>query len=172
MPSLSTFFLMAIGLVITGTASEENGFEYPYYNYQNDLEGYTPDQGGVASVAGQVHDQDFLSYLANYQTTQTRQDLAEIEPLLVPGAIGLGNLLVTGAAYYSNRDEIDKLKERVSKIENLLKNTCTKVNEVTTAADFTTAETTGLASPTAGFQTSTKSVLSRLAGLSNPSCTL
>ena len=103
MPSLSTFFLMAIGLVITGTASEgkvfqchdvnfdqwcvmiisENGFEYPYYNYQNDLEGYTPDQGGVASVAGQVHDQDFLSYLANYQTTQTRQDLAEIEPLLV-----------------------------------------------------------------------------------------
>jgi len=104
--------------------------------------------------------------------TQTRQDLAEIEPLLVPGAIGLGNLLVTGAAYYSNRDEIDKLKERVSKIENLLKNTCTKVNEVTTAADFTTAETTGLATVTAGFQTSTKSVLSRLAGLSNPSCTL
>lgn len=57
----------------------ENGFEYPYYNYQNDLEGYAPpDQGAVQP------DQDFLSYLANYhQTTQTRQDLTQIEPLLV-----------------------------------------------------------------------------------------
>ena len=30
-------------------------------------------------------------------------------------------------ARLSQRDEIDRLKERVSKIENLLKNTCTKV---------------------------------------------
>ena len=35
--------------------------------------------------------------------------------------------MVTGVAYYSNRDEIDKLKDRVNKIENLLRNTCSKV---------------------------------------------
>jgi len=167
---------MAIGLVIAATTqtttAEENGFEYPYYNYQNDLEGYTPDQGGVASVAGQVHDQDFLSYLANYQTTQTRQDLAEIEPLLVPGAIGLGNLLVTGVAYYNNRDEIDKLKDRVSKIENLLRNTCTKVNEVTTAADFIGTEAANIAMTGAAGNTPQGAVLTRLAGVSNPTCTL
>ena len=56
----------------------ENGHEYPYYNYQNDLEGYTPQE------QAQVPNNDFLSYLANYQSqTQTRQDLTDIEPLLV-----------------------------------------------------------------------------------------
>ena len=56
----------------------ENGHEYPYYNY-NDLEGYTAQEQAQVPTTNN----DFLSYLANYQATQTRQDFTDIEPLLV-----------------------------------------------------------------------------------------
>ena len=55
-----------------------------------------------------------------------RQDFQD--PILVSGAIGVGNLLATGLAWANNRAEIDNLRTRVEKLESLLKTTCNKVN--------------------------------------------
>lgn len=54
-----------------------------------------------------------------------RQDFQD--PLIVSGAIGVGNLFATGLAWANNREEIDSLRSRVEKLESLLRTTCNKV---------------------------------------------
>ena len=54
-----------------------------------------------------------------------RQDFND--PIMVSGAIGVGNLVATGLAWANNRAEIDSLRTRIEKLESLLKTTCNKV---------------------------------------------
>ena len=89
--------------------SADHSAAYQHYYQTNDLQGYTGEnvvQNAVASFGD-------------------RQDLQD--PLVVSGAIGLGNLVATGLAWANNRDEIDSLRTRVEKLESLLKTTCNKV---------------------------------------------
>ena len=80
---------------------------YQHYYQTNNLEGYTGEQ--VQNPLAAVDRQDFE------------------DPLVISGAIGVGNLVATGIAWANNRDEIDNLRSRVEKLESLLKTTCNKV---------------------------------------------
>ena len=91
------------------TESADHAAAYQHYYQTNDLQGYT----------GENVVQNSLAQFGD------RQDLQD--PLVVSGAIGIGNLVATGLAWANNRDEIDSLRTRVEKLESLLKSTCNKV---------------------------------------------
>eukprot|EP00093_Oithona_nana_P015065 15065.XXX_761693_761054_1 [CDS] Oithona nana genome sequencing. len=153
---ISTHLVLALSLV--SVMADES-------NYYNDLQGYSQEQAtGYAQDPASIN-----AALAQFLTE--RQDFQD--PILVSGAIGVGNLLATGLAWANNRAEIDNLRTRVEKLESLLKTTCNKVNDVGTAADFTGTESTNIAANTADGNTAQGAVLTRLAAVSNiGSCSL
>merc|ERR1711953_656168 len=155
---ISTHLVLALSLV--SVMADES-------NYYNDLQGYSQEQ---ATGVGYAQDPATLN-AALAQFLQERQDFQD--PILVSGAIGVGNLLATGLAWSNNRAEIDNLRSRVEALESLLTTTCNKVSEHTTALDLTSSESTNIAADSADGEAAQGAVLTRFAGLANiASCNL